>query len=111
METKLAIQVKQYTEGNEIGRGEMQTCYFMEVQDSSIDGSVVVTTSRFITPAEEWANEHGVKLIDGDDFVGLIQEDVDYDILNRYAPSLRTSSVDPGRCPGRAGTTERPDPE
>jgi restriction system protein len=45
--TKLAIQVKRYSEGNDIGRGDVQRYHSMKVQDSTVDGAVIVTTSRY----------------------------------------------------------------
>lgn len=95
VDTRLAIQVKRYSEGNDVGRDEVQQYHSMKVQDASIDGAVVVTTSRFTKPAEEWAADHGMKLIDGDDLVELLQEPGGYDVLNEYAPALRSSGADP----------------
>lgn len=96
VDAKLAIQVKRYSEGNDIGRNDVQQHHSMKVQDSTVDGAVIVTTSAFTQPAEDWALEHGMKLIDGDDLVELLQEDGGYELLNEYAPALETSStVDP----------------
>ncbi|WP_187291529.1 restriction endonuclease [Haloterrigena turkmenica] len=105
------IQVKRYSNGNKIGRPDVQQYYALKVQDAKADAAVIVTTSTFTSTAKEWASEHNVKLIDGDDLVELIQEQRAYDLVEEYAPSLSTSSTDPvERSQITETQTELPDP-
>lgn len=90
-----AIQVKRYSEGNKIGRQDVQQYYSMKVQDAQADSAVIVTTSSFTGPAEEWAAEHNVKLVDGDDIVEILSEENAMHILDDYAPPLRQNDIDP----------------
>lgn len=99
------IQAKRYSEGNKIGRPDIQQYYSLKVQDAQADAAVVVTTSSFTSTAEEWAQEHNVKLIGGHDLVELIQEQHAYDLVEEHAPSLSPSSFDPME---QAKTTEPP---
>jgi hypothetical protein len=102
VETKMAVQVKRYSEDNKIGRPEVQKYHSMKEQDSKVDSAAIVTTSSFTSEAEEWGSNHNVKLIDGDDLLGLVQNQDSYELLNQYAPALSTSSVDPKDTPSRA---------
>lgn len=92
---RLAIQVKRYSAGNKVGRGEIQKYHSMKVQDSSADAAVVVTTGKFTSQAEDWANEHNVKLIDGDDLVNILEENAPEgtELLDEYAPTLNTTTT------------------
>jgi len=93
--SRQAIQVKRYSDGNKIGRDDVQQYYALKVQDSQADSAAIVTTSSFTSPAEEWASEHNVKLIDGDDLVEILQENDAVHILDEYAPTLREDDLDP----------------
>ena len=95
VDQKLAIQAKRYAEGNKIGRQDVQQYHSMKVQDATADAAVVVTTSSFSSPAEEWAGEHNVKLIDGSDLVDIVQEHNAHALVDEYAPTLRQSDLDP----------------
>jgi len=95
VDQKLAIQAKRYSEGNKIGRQDVQQYHSMKVQDATADAAVVATTSSFSTPAEDWASEHNVKLIDGQDLVEIVEERGAYELVDEYAPTLRESSLDP----------------
>lgn len=102
VEQKLAIQAKRYSAGNKIGRQDVQQYYSMKVQDAQADAAVIVTTSSFTKPAEDWASEHNVKLIDGDDIIQLLNEKSAGHILDEYAPTLGEAELDP------AHTSEQP---
>lgn len=95
VDQKLAIQAKRYSEGNKIGRQDVQQYYSMKVQDAQSDGAVIVTTSSFTKPAEEWAAEHNVKLVDGNDIIRLLDEQNAHRVLDDYAPTLREDLIDP----------------
>lgn len=107
--TRQAIQVKRYSEGNKIGRDDVQQYYALKVQDSKADSVVVVTTSSFTTPAEEWAEEHNVKLVDGDDLVRILKNENALAILDDYAPPLRESELDPAPDEESAATPTKTD--
>lgn len=62
-----AIQVKCYADENKVGRDEVQQYLAIRTQDSDVDAAIIVTTSSFTRPAEDWAGEHGVRLFDGND--------------------------------------------
>ncbi|WP_181693277.1 restriction endonuclease [Natronomonas sp. LN261] len=87
VDQKVAIQAKRYTDGNSIGRPDIQQYLSLRQQDSKTDAVVVVTTSSFASTAEEYASNHNVNLVDGDDLVELIQEGREH-LLDEYAPVL-----------------------
>jgi len=89
VDQKLVIQAKRYSEGNKVGRSDI------EVQNPTADATVIVTTSTFSKPVEEWAAERNVKLIDGEDLIDLVREKDAYDLLDEYAPTLREEKLNP----------------
>jgi hypothetical protein len=95
---KQVIQAKRYSQGNTVGRPDIQQYHSLKSQVDGADAVVVVTTSSFTSTAEEWANEHNVKLIDGDDLVELLIENSEQALLDEYAPTLSSdssTSIDP----------------
>ncbi|WP_336360307.1 restriction endonuclease [Haladaptatus sp. ZSTT2] len=88
VDQKIVIQAKRYAEDNKIGRPAIQQYHSLKQQDSEVDAAVVVTTSSYTSSAKDWANEHNVKLIDGDDLVNLVLDQRRYDLLDEYAPTL-----------------------
>jgi len=94
VEQKLVIQAKRYSEENKIGRPKIQQYHSLKEQDAAADAAVVVTTSSFSKQAEDWADEHNVKLIDGDDLVEIIEERRRYDLVDQYAPRLKPEIPD-----------------
>lgn len=115
MDTKAAIQVKRFSEGNKIGRPDVQRYYSMKVQDPEADAAVVVTTSSFTDGAEEWAGEHNVKLVDGDDLVELVREEKRFDLVERYVsgdgPTPGEKEDEPRKEPSEPEDKEsQPDP-
>jgi len=96
VDQKLAIQVKRYSEGNKIGRDDVQQYHSMKVQDASADAAVIVTTSSFTSPAEDWAAEHNIKLVDVEDIIETLESNDAMGLLEEYAPRLGSgSAVDP----------------
>lgn len=67
-----AIQAKRYTDGNKVGRNEIQQYYSLKVQDDVADAAIVVTSSSFTSNAKVWAYENNVKLVDGQDLTDLL---------------------------------------
>lgn len=84
---KEVIQAKRYSEGNKVGRPKIQQYHTLKEQDAEADMAVVVTTSEFTRTAEDWADEHNVKLVDGDGLVELVEEIGAHDLVDRYAPA------------------------
>ncbi|WP_415381483.1 restriction endonuclease [Halosimplex sp. TS25] len=93
VEQKLVIQAKRYSDGNKIGRPKVQQYHSLKEQDAAADAAVVVTTSSFSKQAEEWAEKHNVKLIDGDDLLEIIEERRRYDLVDQYAPRLEPETT------------------
>ena len=91
IEQKLVIQTKRYKEGNKIGRPKIQQYYSLKEQDARADAAVVVTTSSFTDSAENWARDHNVKLVDGDDLTDLIHRVGADDLVREYVPISRQS--------------------
>lgn len=85
---KAVIQAKRYADDNKIGRPKIQQYHTLKEQDSEADAAVVVTTSGFHDTAEEWANEHNVKLVDGEDLVQTVRENHQEDLVDEYAPQF-----------------------
>lgn len=78
------VQVKQYSQGNKIGRPEIQKYGGVTQQKSNINGMVVATTSAFSTQAESASMDLPVELIDCDDLLELCSE-INIDrILGQY---------------------------
>ena len=66
---RLAIQVKQFAEGNTVGREVIQKLE-STIARGDADRVVIVTSSSFATTAERYAaNSSAVELVDGDDLV------------------------------------------
>ena len=70
-----AIQVKQFSEGNTVGRPTLQKIS-STIAKNDADQAVVVTSSTFAGTAEDYARDFGssMKLIDGDELVRLLSE-------------------------------------
>jgi hypothetical protein len=107
------IQAKRYSEGNKVTRPNVQQYYSLRDQESA-DGVVVVTTSSFTSQAEEWAEEHNIKLIDGDDLLEILDENDQWALLDDYAPTLSEvveprSDVSPASATDGVRQTNLPD--
>ncbi|MFB6187593.1 MAG: restriction endonuclease, partial [Halobacteriaceae archaeon] len=82
-----AIQVKRYSEINDIGRPEIQQYFAMRHQIGA-DRNVIVTTGRFNNKAKELAEELGFLLIDGKDLRQLIHQYASLKFYQRYDDEL-----------------------
>lgn len=102
---KLSIQAKRYGQDNHVGRPKIQQYYALKEQDTDADAAVVVTTSGFTKGARLWANEHNVKLVNGDDLIEMIERLGAYDLVNEYAPS--TAEIEPESETGTAEISDR----
>jgi restriction endonuclease Mrr len=86
IDQKIAIQAKRYSEGNKVGQPKIQQYYTLKEQDTDAVAAVVVTTSSFTKDARLWANEHNVKLVDGEDLLEMIERLDAHDLVEEYAP-------------------------
>jgi len=110
MEQKAVIQAKRYADGNKVGRPKIQQYHALKQQDADADAAVVVTTSEFTRGAEEWAEEHNVKLIDGDQLVEIVADQGRYDLIDEYAPSA-DELQEPTSSPSESTTSASSDSE
>lgn len=72
---RVAVQVKQYTDGNTVGRETLQKVTSTIAKDDA-EKAVVVTSSDFARTAEQYATDFGAKLeiINGDELVEMLSE-------------------------------------
>lgn len=84
-----AIQAKRYADRNTVGRDEVQQYHAIRTQDPDVDTAIVVTTSSFTNPAEEWAENHGVRLVNGDDLLKKLREfDDAEELIEEYTDTV-----------------------
>lgn len=97
IDQKLVIQTKRYSDGNKVGRPEVQQYLALREQDAEADAVAVVTTSDFTNSAQVWADNHNVKLVDGEDLAELVRKHNLHQLLEQYEqrpePADETSSV------------------
>lgn len=105
VDQKAVIQAKRYSDGNKVGRPKIQQYHSLKQQDSDADAAVVVTTSEFTRGAEEWADEHNVKLVDGEDLVNIIQRGGRFDLVEKYAPELDEVESSSSTSPSESTST------
>lgn len=84
--TRAAIQAKRNSEGNKVESPVVRKVFSAKHRDDDTDVAIVVTTSSFTGPAREEAADSNVKLIDGSDLLGLIDELDAHDLVDEYAP-------------------------
>jgi len=77
---KEIIQAKKYSAKNNLGRPEVQQYYALYDQENA-DRVTIITTGPVANTAEQWAVEHGVTLIDGDDLFEIVRDMDDNDTL------------------------------
>ena len=81
---KALIQAKRYSSDNTLGGPDIQQYAALKHQEANVDKAIVVTTGRFTSSAEDRANDLNVKLIDGDDLIGIIDQLNAYDVVEEY---------------------------
>lgn len=96
-EEKALIQAKRYGPNTTVGSPEIQQYASLKHQRHGVDKVLVVTTNGFSGQAEELAHQLNVKLIDGDDLAGLIEELDARDLVERYIPEIRKPDSKPER--------------
>lgn len=72
IQQKYVIQVKAYSQDNNIGSGELRNYATLFQQENDIDGVVIVTTGWFTDQAENLAEDLGIKIIDRAELVKLL---------------------------------------
>lgn len=87
-----AIQAKRYQAGNKVG-GPSINEYATLTDYFDADAAVVVTTSGFTTDARERAETLGVKLVNGDDLIDMIERTEAYDLLASLADQRSNTDV------------------
>ena len=65
------VQCKRYAPERPVGSREVQLLIAMGVRHHRAEHMVLVTTSDFTDPARDLADEHGVRLVNGDDLEDL----------------------------------------
>ena len=68
----VAVQCKRHAPGIAVGSREVQQL-LGSITHVGAERGILVTTSRFSAPAIDLAEQHGIKLIDGENLVGMVQ--------------------------------------
>lgn len=68
----VAVQCKRHAPGIAVGSRDVQQL-LGSITHVGAERGILVTTSRFSTPAMDLAEQHGIELIDGEDLVGMVQ--------------------------------------
>jgi len=83
-EQLVLIQAKRYGPNTTVGSPEIQQYASLKHQQSGVDKVLMVTTNAYTQQACELAEQLNVKLIDGDDLVGLIDQQDAGDLVATY---------------------------
>jgi hypothetical protein len=81
---KLLIQAKRYQQDNRVGGPEVQQYAALHEQEANVDQVIVVTTGEYTRHAKDRAEELNVKLINGHQFLKLIEESNRPGVLLEY---------------------------
>lgn len=81
---KVLIQAKRYSEDNPVNGPDVQQYAALKQQESDTDESIIVTTGRFTSSAEDRAKDLNVKLLDGEGLVDLIEGLNAYEVVEGY---------------------------
>ncbi|QKY20741.1 restriction endonuclease [Halolamina sp. CBA1230] len=87
---KKVIQAKRYGDSTTVGGPDIQQYASLKQQVDDADSVVVVTTSSFTSSGESRASDLNVKLVDGDDLVGMVADLEAYDVVDDYLDITRT---------------------
>lgn len=71
---KHLLQAKRYSSDNKVGSPDIQQYSSLKQQIENVDAVIVVTTSSFTSQAQQAARNLGVKTIDGDELISVINE-------------------------------------
>ncbi|WP_323190445.1 restriction endonuclease [Halostella sp. PRR32] len=89
---KKVIQAKRYADSTTVGGPDIQQYASLKQQVQNADSVVIVTTSSFTNSAESRADDLNVKLVDGDDLVGMVEDLDAYDIVDEYLDITKTTT-------------------
>jgi len=78
------IQAKRNASDNKVGSSDIQQYASLERQVPNADTVIVVTTSKFTSPAEQRAEELNVKLVDGSTLLRIIEDEDAYDLVREF---------------------------
>lgn len=98
------IQAKRYGPNTTVGSPEIQQYASLKRQYDNVDKVVMVTTNTFTGQAEELAGRLNVKLVDGDDLVGLFSAYDAEDIIDEHVPFVTLVEED---APAEVSTSEQ----
>lgn len=87
---KKVIQAKRYGDSTTVGGPDIQQYASLKQQVNDADSVVIVTTSSFTSSAESRATDLNVKLVDGDDLVGMIHDLNAYGVVDDYLNISKT---------------------
>jgi len=82
------IQAKRYGPNTTVGSPDIQQYASLKNQYDGVDKVVLVTTNEFTQQARELAGRLNVKLINGDDLIGLIDDNDAADLVVNYLDFL-----------------------
>lgn len=88
---KHVIQAKRYAGDNLVGSPAIQQYASLGRQEDGVDAVVVVTTSGYTQQARQVAADLNVKLVDGDDLVGILRNGGYHGLLAAHGASLPDS--------------------
>lgn len=89
------IQAKRYGPNTTVGSPDIQQYASLKHQRHGVDKVLVVTTNGFSGQARELAHQLNVKLVDGDDLAGLVEELDARELVERYVPAVREPEPEP----------------
>ena len=82
---KTAVQAKRYAEGRKVTAPDIQQYYSIPRLREDVGSVTIVTTGGFTRDAKDMAYELGIKCIDGEDLVRVVEKYDAMDILDWYA--------------------------
>ncbi|MGB9930847.1 restriction endonuclease [Haloarcula amylolytica] len=86
------IQAKRNASDNKVGSSDIQQYSSLKHQVPNADTVIVVTTSKFTSPAEQRAEELNVKLVDGSTLLKIIEGEDAYDLVREFTQSVPTDN-------------------
>jgi len=84
IEQKHLLQIKKNAPENTIGSPSIQQYSSLYQQENNVDSVVIITTSTFSEQAQKTAKDLNVKLINGNELCGLIQQNESFDIVEQF---------------------------
>jgi len=82
--TKALIQAKRYGPNTTVGSPDVQQYASLKQQRQGVDKVVIVTTNEFTGQARELAQSLNVKLVNGDELAGMVEQLDAHDLVRDY---------------------------